>query len=321
MKRLSTPVFAAIVATLIGLCLTLSIAGAAVQGHGSVPSSVTIATTAPLTGGGDLSANRTLAISAASGSAAGSMSAADFTKLSVVTHDTARLGIGVTPTHTLTLAAGGTGLAINNVDGASNQFLSIVPVSDVFTISTGGAGTARNILVRGGTAGGSTTYSASGSMSYGATTTGATSHAFTATTHTSTSLVQSDVSIASTCNQTSGTGGCNGLLINSTQTACSGSAGCNTIEGQKGATRTWKVTTDGAPSFVSNTAPPASGAATSCILVSSTAGLGFCWGSGAPTFSAAQGTLYMNVTGSSSSTRAYVNSSGSTTWVAVTTGS
>jgi hypothetical protein len=42
-----------------------------------------INTTAPLTGGGDLSADRTLAISAASGGAAGSMSAADFSKLAV----------------------------------------------------------------------------------------------------------------------------------------------------------------------------------------------------------------------------------------------
>lgn len=50
-------------------------------GLGGVPTTRTISTTAPLTGGGDLSANRTLAISPASGSAAGSMSSADFTKL------------------------------------------------------------------------------------------------------------------------------------------------------------------------------------------------------------------------------------------------
>ncbi|MDQ3039483.1 MAG: hypothetical protein M3R16_06785, partial [Pseudomonadota bacterium] len=43
--------------------------------------SITISTTAPLTGGGDLSANRTLAISAATTVAPGSMSAADKTKL------------------------------------------------------------------------------------------------------------------------------------------------------------------------------------------------------------------------------------------------
>lgn len=53
----------------------------------AVPSSRIIATTAPLTGGGNLSADRTLAISAASGSAAGSMSAADFTKLANLASD------------------------------------------------------------------------------------------------------------------------------------------------------------------------------------------------------------------------------------------
>lgn len=46
-----------------------------------VPSTRTVSTTAPLTGGGDLSADRTLAISAATSGAAGSMSAADKTKI------------------------------------------------------------------------------------------------------------------------------------------------------------------------------------------------------------------------------------------------
>lgn len=48
---------------------------------GAAPSSRTISTTAPLSGGGTLAANRALSISAATGSAAGSMSAADKTKL------------------------------------------------------------------------------------------------------------------------------------------------------------------------------------------------------------------------------------------------
>lgn len=50
----------------------------------AVPSSRTVSTTAPLTGGGALSGNLTLAISAASGSAAGTMSTADFTKLAAL---------------------------------------------------------------------------------------------------------------------------------------------------------------------------------------------------------------------------------------------
>lgn len=40
----------------------------------------------------------------------------------------------------------------------------------------------------------------------------------------------------------------------------------------------------------------------------------FCAGTGAPTFTAAKGTVYSNITGSSTSTRLYVNTDGATTW-------
>lgn len=39
-----------------------------------------------------------------------------------------------------------------------------------------------------------------------------------------------------------------------------------------------------------------------------------CAGTGAPTFAAPKGTLYINLTGSSTATRLYVNTNGSTTW-------
>jgi hypothetical protein len=42
-------------------------------------------------------------------------------------------------------------------------------------------------------------------------------------------------------------------------------------------------------------------------------------GSGAPTISAPKGSLYLNITGNSTSTRAYINTNGSTTWTAITT--
>jgi hypothetical protein len=67
----------------------------------------------------------------------------------------------------------------------------------------------------------------------------------------------------------------------------------------------------------SGTAPAAGGM--SAILVSSTAGLGVYVGSGAPTVSAAQGSIYLRTDGSSTSTRLYVNTNGSTTWTNVTT--
>jgi hypothetical protein len=39
-----------------------------------------------------------------------------------------------------------------------------------------------------------------------------------------------------------------------------------------------------------------------------------CCGTGAPTFTAPKGTLYVNLTGSSTATRLYVNTDGATTW-------
>jgi len=45
----------------------------------------------------------------------------------------------------------------------------------------------------------------------------------------------------------------------------------------------------------------------------------FCAGTGAPTFTAPKGTVYSNITGSSTATRLYVNTDGGTTWTNVTT--
>lgn len=71
----------------------------------------------------------------------------------------------------------------------------------------------------------------------------------------------------------------------------------------------------------SGTAVPAGGTAGSGLKVSSVANLGIFFGSGAPTLSAAQGSLYLRTDGSSTSTRLYVNSTGSTTWVNFTSAS
>lgn len=67
----------------------------------------------------------------------------------------------------------------------------------------------------------------------------------------------------------------------------------------------------------SGTAPVAGGA--SAFLATSTAGLGIYLGSGAPTVSAAKGSLYLRTDGSSTSTRSYINTDGATTWTAITT--
>lgn len=58
----------------------------------------------------------------------------------------------------------------------------------------------------------------------------------------------------------------------------------------------------------------AGGALNNGLNFSSTANFGIFVGSGVPTISAAQGSLYLRSDGSSTSTRLYVNTTGSTTW-------
>ena len=87
------------------------------------------------------------------------------------------------------------------------------------------------------------------------------------------------------------------------------------------------LTIDGAASGVRANDPftacaddaiPAGGTAGLGLMFSATANFGIFFGSGAPTLSAAKGSLYMRSDGSSTSTRAYVNTNGSTTWASLT---
>jgi hypothetical protein len=68
-----------------------------------------------------------------------------------------------------------------------------------------------------------------------------------------------------------------------------------------------------------NTAIPAGGSADVAVTATSTANFGVFFGSGAPTLSAAKGSLYMRSDGSGVNDRMYVNTDGSTTWTAVVT--
>ena len=67
------------------------------------------------------------------------------------------------------------------------------------------------------------------------------------------------------------------------------------------------------------TAIPAGGTAGLGYRVSSTANFGVFFGSGAPTLSAAKGSLYLRSDGSTTNDRMYVNTDGATTWTAVQT--
>lgn len=68
-----------------------------------------------------------------------------------------------------------------------------------------------------------------------------------------------------------------------------------------------------------STAITAGGSLTGSLKMSSATNFGIFVGSGLPTISAAQGSLYLRSDGSSTSTRLYVNTTGSTVWTNVTT--
>lgn len=90
------------------------------------------------------------------------------------------------------------------------------------------------------------------------------------------------------------------------------------IDGTTGITAPTETLT-GSQTCQSATAVPAGGTAGVGYLFSSTSNLGVFFGSGAPTLSAAQGSLYLRTDGSSTSTRMYVNTNGTTGWTNVTT--
>jgi hypothetical protein len=77
-------------------------------------------------------------------------------------------------------------------------------------------------------------------------------------------------------------------------------------------TATGNITADSASGLVA-------GGASAFIATNVAAGMGIYVGSGVPTVAAAQGSLYLRSDGSTTSTRAYINTNGSTTWTALTT--
>jgi hypothetical protein len=63
----------------------------------------------------------------------------------------------------------------------------------------------------------------------------------------------------------------------------------------------------------------AGGATVPALTIGNVANFGIFFGSGPPTISAAQGSLYLCTNGSSATTRAYINTNGTTGWTSVTT--
>jgi hypothetical protein len=92
------------------------------------------------------------------------------------------------------------------------------------------------------------------------------------------------------------------------------STGAVTVTGTVGAA----VTATSTITALSGSALTAGGAA-AFVGTNTSGSMGVYFGSGAPTVSAAKGSLYLRSDGSSTSTRAYINTDGATTWTAITT--
>lgn len=98
----------------------------------------------------------------------------------------------------------------------------------------------------------------------------------------------------------------------------SGGLSTDTIAASGNATLGGTLAITGQTTMQGGTGIPANGAQSAGLLFSSTAHFGIYFGSGAPTFNAAQGSVYLRSDGSSTSTRLYINTDGAGTWTNVT---
>lgn len=329
-----------------------------------VPSSRTISTTSPLGGGGDLSANRTLTC-ATCVTAASTFGFDDVLVRSdgtdrgtqatgLVVDDSNLLGLGLTPTHALTLPASSTGLAIYNVAGTER--LVAAWSGNVFSLLTeANGGTARNFtsgtaassitasgsvggfFALNGSSGGHTQVSPASSnvglwlrslVSSSTTTAGVrlvgNSTAFTASSGSQTpALIDPDINQSGTAGYTalrvnvteSGTGSGTKLLLSTDV----GGASRFSVSAAGTLQSTGSYVSSGSVQARATTAIPAGGLAGNGVTFFSTANFGVFGGSGPPTLSAAKGSLYLRSDGTTTNDRMYVNTDGGTTWTAVIT--
>jgi hypothetical protein len=212
----------------------------------------------------------------------------------------------------------------NTVDQVTNYERGIVKwTSNVLEIGSeyGGSAAARAVRFGVATVGGTTITASgkyfqatSGGLFAVVNTQGAAGNGFSVTsTNALTSGTSNAVAITPTYNQASGTAANTDLLINRAETAV-GSGSQRFIDAQVGGSTRFALFNNGVASFFPHTATPAGGSTSARIVFGSTSGFGIYIGSGAPSVSAGQGSLYLRSDGSSTSTRLYVNTDGAAAW-------
>lgn len=215
----------------------------------------------------------------------------------------------------------GTGLGVNSATGFSGNLIDLqVNAASRFSVSGTGTVSMRNS--------GSFVWAGRGILSSPAA--GTVQHG----TADAASPVAQTIRVQSVVAGTADTAGVNATIIGSLSTGAGASGDIIFQTGGTGAgstsqnTATTAVTIKGATQAVnvagvlnaaSGTATPAAGSTAARLLLGTTAGFGIYFGSGAPTVSAAQGSLYLRSDGTTTNDRMYVNTNGTTGWTAVIT--
>lgn len=226
----------------------------------------------------------------------------------------------------LVLPVGG-GYQLNNVAGANGEWLEAAWAGNICTLKTNkqGSGSTRSLVLGSGTVsaitlGNSMTYAAGG-----ITTATAPVHLFTSAgvSLSSTNSAQVFASLTPIINQ-SGTAGYTAISCDVTETA-TGSGTKNLLSLTVGGAFRASINNNGSVSALgtinglTGTVIPAGGTTGSGFKFTSTANFGIFPGSGAPTLSAAKGSIYCRSDGSGTTDRAYINTDGGTTWTAIVT--
>ena len=217
-------------------------------------------------------------------------------------------------------AAGtGTSRAFNFLYGDHSSVAIILPTlpSSAVQLSTAAQGTVANAVRV--YIGGSTSSTATSGTTKGL------RLAFDALPTSTSTMVFTPISLEHTINYSAGTPGAGQyILIKAAITETALPTGTSYLmqflNGASATTEVFSVQRNGVVLAAGGTAIPAGGTAGIGYKFSSTSNFGIFFGSGAPSLSAAKGSIYLRSDGSSTSTRMYVNTDGGTTWTNVTTG-